>query len=302
MVFNWPVDGKLQLQGLLSGVGTVQILGQRTKQLFSHSQANGVTTFTLPTAPINPICTVVAVDLEGTLAIASKPVISAADEKFVGSLKVEVAASTSAELTYHYTVNGSEPTMQSAPATSPFTISATTTVKARGFYLGSAVTPIVSQTFELLTPLVAVQTLKSDAGLAYTSYAVPESIKNCGQIRAGNKEGQGVVAVPSVAVKPREEFFGLTFTGFIDVPEDGLYRFFVDSDDGSTLKVQGTMVVDNDELHSAAEKSGAIALAKGMHPIELDMFEGAGQDLLRVSWITPGAAKKVVVPATAWKH
>ena len=219
MVFNWPVDGKLQLQGLLSGVGTVQILGQRTKQLFSHSQANGVTTFTLPTAPINPICTVVAVDLEGTLAIASKPVISAADEKFVGSLKVEVAASTSPELTYHYTVNGSEPTMQSAPATSPFTISATTTVKARGFYLGSAVTPIVSQTFELLTPLVAVQTLKSDAGLAYTSYAVPESIKNCGQIRAGNKEGQGVVAVPSVAVKPREEFFGLTFTGFIDVPE-----------------------------------------------------------------------------------
>ena len=302
MVFNWPVDGKLQLQGLLSGVGTVQILGQRTKQLFSHSQANGVTTFTLPTTPINPICTVVAVDLEGTLAIASKPVISAADEKFVGSLKVEVAASTSAELTYHYTVNGSEPTMQSAPATSPFTISATTTVKARGFYLGSAVTPIVSRTFELLTPLVAVQTLKSDDGLAYTSYAVPESIKKCGQIRAGNKEGQGVVAVPSVAVKPREEFFGLTFTGFIDVPEDGLYRFFVDSDDGSTLKVQGTMVVDNDELHSAAEKSGAIALAKGMHPIELDMFEGAGQDLLRVSWITPGAAKKVVVPATAWKH
>ena len=94
----------------------------------------------------------------------------------------------------------------------------------------------------------------------------------------------------------------MTFTGFIDVPEDGLYRFFVDSDDGSTLKVQGTMVVDNDELHSAAEKSGAIALAKGMHPIELDMFEGAGQDLLRVSWIMPSAAKKVVIPATAWKH
>ncbi|MSR42149.1 MAG: hypothetical protein EXS10_09670 [Phycisphaerales bacterium] len=303
MVFDWPKDGTLQLSGLLSGVGTVQILGQKTKQLFTHVQEAGVTTFKLPTTPLHPICTVVSVDLEGTLAVASPPVISAADEKFVGALEVSIAnASSSDQLIYRYTTDGSEPTQASAVAAQPFSIHATTTVRARGFYQDNPATRVESKTFELLTPLPAVQALKSDAGLAYTTYAVAESIKNCSHIRKGNKESEGVAATPSVDVKPREEFFGLTFTGFIDVPEDGLYRFFVDSDDGSTFKVQGSLVVNNDELHSAAEKSGAIALAKGLHPIELDMFEGAGQDLLRVSWITPTATKKVVVPASAWKH
>ncbi|MFM7259026.1 MAG: PA14 domain-containing protein, partial [bacterium] len=80
------------------------------------------------------------------------------------------------------------------------------------------------------------------------------------------------------------------------------YRFFVDSDDGSTMSVHGKTVVDNDGPHSAAEKSGAIALEKGLHPIEIRMFEAAGQDLLRVSWIAPGASKKTEVPATAWKR
>jgi hypothetical protein len=89
---------------------------------------------------------------------------------------------------------------------------------------------------------------------------------------------------------------------FIEVPADGLYRFFVDSDDGSIMKLHGTVVVDNDGPHSATEKSGAIALEKGLHPVEIRMLEAAGQDLLRVSWRGPGMTRKAVVPAAAWKH
>ena len=111
-----------------------------------------------------------------------------------------------------------------------------------------------------------------------------------------------IVATPTVAPKPREEYFGLVFTGSIEVPETGLYRFFVDSDDGSLLRIGDVTVVDNDGPHSATEKSGAIALEKGVHPIELRMFEAAGQDLLRVSWLGPGMTKKAEVPASAWKR
>jgi hypothetical protein len=60
--------------------------------------------------------------------------------------------------------------------------------------------------------------------------------------------------------------------------------------------------VDNDGPHSATEKSGAIALDAGLHPVEIRMFEAAGQDLLRVSWLAPGMVKKAPVPASAWKH
>ena len=68
------------------------------------------------------------------------------------------------------------------------------------------------------------------------------------------------------------------------------------------LFLQDATVVNNDGLHSATEASGAIALEKGLHPISIQMFEAAGQDLLRLSWITPGMTKKSVVPAEAYRR
>ena len=153
-----------------------------------------------------------------------------------------------------------------------------------------------------MTPLAAVQTLKADAGLAFRAFEVAETIKSCAEIQSGHLANEGVVSVPSEAIKPREEFFGLILTGFVDVPQTGLYRFFVDSDDGSELSLHGKTLVNNDGLHSASERSGAIALAKGLHPIEIRMFEGSGQDLLRVSWQGPGMAKKALIGEKAFFH
>jgi len=302
-VFDWPADGKLRLTGLLSKTGAVQILGQRTRNLWTAEQTGDTTVFSLPAQPLDPMCTVVAVDLVEPLEVATLPVIDSADDKFVGSHLVVVGQMGDTRVTYRYTTDGSEPTAKSPAAGRPFTIRASTTVKARGFIGDRAVTRTVERSFEALEPVKAVQALKADAGLAFAAYEVPESIKDCAGITAsGAKVREGVADAPSVAVKPREEYFGLVFTGFIDVPADGLYRFFVDSDDGSVMKLHGRTLVDNDGLHSATEKSAAIALEKGLHPVEIRMLEAAGQDLLRVSWQGPGMARKAVVPATAWKH
>ena len=302
-VFDWPAGGKLRLAGLLTAPTAVQILGQRTRNLWPSEQSGDTTVFSLPEAPLDPVCTVVAVDLAGPLEVAALPVIDSADDTFVGKHLVVVGQMGDTRVTYRYTTDGTEPTAKSPAAGRPFTIEASTTVKARGFVGDAAVTRTVERRFEALVPVKAVQALKADGGLAYTAYEVPESTKDCAAITAaGTKVADGVAEVPSVAVKPREEYFGLVFTGFIEVPADGLYRFFVDSDDGSVLKLHGRTVVDNDGLHSATERSAAIALEKGLHPVEIRMLEAAGQDLLRVSWRGPGMTRKAVVPAAAWKH
>jgi hexosaminidase len=280
----------------------VQILGQRTRNLWPFEEDGDAFVFQLPKEPLDAAATVVAVDLAEPLEVAVLPVISAPDEMFVGSLMVAVGQMGDSKVSYRYTTDGGEPTAQSTPAGKPFTLRESATVKARGFVAGRPVTRTVERRFERLVPLPAVQAFKSDPGLAYAAFEVPSSIKSCADITNGKKAGEGVAEAPSVAVKPREENFGLVFTGFIEVPASGLYRFFVDSDDGSTMSIQGKTVVDNDGLHSATEKSGAIALEQGLHPVEIRMFEAAGQDLLRVSWTVPGAARKSVVPAAAWKH
>jgi alpha-L-fucosidase len=301
-VFDWPADGKLRLSGLLSEVRRVRIIGQVTRNFWTFDRDGDAYVFNLPEKPIDPACTVVVVDLAEPLAVAELPEISAADDVFVGSLMVAVGQKGDSKVVYRYTVDGSEPVATSSAAGRPFTLDASATVKARGFLGDRPVTRTMERRFEALAPVRAVQTLKLDDGLAYAAYEVPESIKSCAAITGAKKVGEGVASVPSVEVKPREEYFGLVFNGFIEVPETGVYRFFVDSDDGSAMLLHGQVVVDNDGPHSATEKSGAVALEAGLHPIEIRMFEAAGQDLLRVSWIAPGMAKKAAVPASAWKR
>lgn len=47
-------------------------------------------------------------------------------------------------------------------------------------------------------------------------------------------------------------------------------------------------VVDNDGLHSAIEKSGQVALKKGLHPFVLDFIEGRGVITLKLQYSREG--------------
>ena len=56
-----------------------------------------------------------------------------------------------------------------------------------------------------------------------------------------------------------EERFGLIYEGFIELPETGVYSFYLRSDDGSTLEIGDQLVINNDGDHGAIEKMGQIA-------------------------------------------
>jgi hexosaminidase len=68
----------------------------------------------------------------------------------------------------------------------------------------------------------------------------------------------------------------------LEVPATDVYTFTLESDDGARLAVSRRVVVDNDGLHSALEKRGAIALAKGWHPIVIEYFNKTGSQALEV--------------------
>ena len=89
------------------------------------------------------------------------------------------------------------------------------------------------------------------------------------------------VDVPSGITDPE---FGLKFDGFIDVPETGIYSFFLTSNDGSVLRIADRLVVDNDGLHGDKEKSGQVALSKGLHAFALDFMEAGGGYTLKLAY------------------
>lgn len=88
----------------------------------------------------------------------------------------------------------------------------------------------------------------------------------------------------------RQEGFGLVFDGYLQVPEDGIYRFATRSDDGSVLWIDGEKVVDNDGPHSMQRIDGLVPLARGWHRLRLTYFNGGGNAGLQLSWGRDGQA------------
>jgi mono/diheme cytochrome c family protein len=94
----------------------------------------------------------------------------------------------------------------------------------------------------------------------------------------------------SLAPRTRDQSFGFVFEGTLIVPKDGRYTFYLDSDDGSRLSVDGFLVAEYDGIHSEGkEESGTIELKQGRRPIRLDYFQGPqGAFGLTVAWSGPG--------------
>lgn len=82
----------------------------------------------------------------------------------------------------------------------------------------------------------------------------------------------------------RDNEFGLRFTSHLKVPAEGEYTFYLNSDDGSRLVIDGTPVVDNDGTHEPRERSGTVTLSAGTHPVTVDYFEADGGEQLSLEW------------------
>ena len=103
---------------------------------------------------------------------------------------------------------------------------------------------------------------------------------------------------PPANCKAAANPFALKFTGHIRVPADGVYNFYVASDDGSRLWIGDKLVVDNDGLHGTIQKDGFIALKAGLHPITVTYFDaGGGGKSLSVSYDGPNLPHQVIPPA-----
>ena len=105
-----------------------------------------------------------------------------------------------------------------------------------------------------------------------------------------------VTSALETGVSPVNSKFAIRFRGTVEVLEAGSYTFYTASDDGSSLAVNGQMVVDNDGLHAFIEQQGQVALNAGVHDIEIVFFQGFGGQGFIPSWSGPGFSKTELVP------
>jgi arylsulfatase A-like enzyme len=108
---------------------------------------------------------------------------------------------------------------------------------------------------------------------------------------------------PDLTVSPRRDDVALLFSGYLEVPEDGEYRFHVTADTGAVLRIHDATVIDADRGHApGSEVSGAVRLQAGKHPFRLYYARrNAGEPQLSLQW-SRGEGAKQDVPASAFSH
>ena len=147
------------------------------------------------------------------------------------------------------------------------------------------------------------------AGLVAEYYGLEGELEDFPAISAGKKPTVKRVD-PQIAFESTQEawpgtelvdHFYARWTGKLSIPKDGNYTFFLESDDGSRLFIDGKQVVDNGGLHAMEEKSGDIQLKAGDHELKVEFFENEVDAGCKFSWQPPGKDKELV-PAAALSH
>ncbi|RSM81667.1 DUF1080 domain-containing protein [Kibdelosporangium aridum] len=92
------------------------------------------------------------------------------------------------------------------------------------------------------------------------------------------------------------DMFVSEVTGNINITTAGTYQFRLTSDDGSRLRIDGQVVINNDGLHGPTPVTGSIQLSPGYHALRIDHFDNLYDQQVTLEWQPPGASGFVVVP------
>ena len=104
----------------------------------------------------------------------------------------------------------------------------------------------------------------------------------------------GVADVPSLKQTRRKGSFALRWRGNLLVPQDGRYKFYLSTDDGSRLYLGGKLILDNGGIHPAQERVAEVDLKAGAQSLVLTYFDGGGQTAFDLKWRGPGIEKSPI--------
>ncbi len=224
----------------------------------------------------------------------SAPEISPDQDCFTGtSMKIYLNSETEGAQ-IRYTLNGSNPSFESELYTKPVTVRENTEIRAAAFADGRFTSDISRRDIARIPKIPALKDSNFVNGLKYRtfhgSWASPPDFSRS----PAKKEGYCKYFDLSLAGK--ENYFAIEFTGYLDVPEDGIYTFTIDADDSGLLIVDGVELAKRMVWGHENTPSGKIALSKGKHPFELIHTEIDGEESLKVKIKGPGLPEQYISP------
>lgn len=198
-----------------------------------------------------------------------------------------------------YTLDGSEPTMISSKYEKPIKLKLDSfiTIKAVSIKRNRKKSPTIEGTYEKMTYFEPVNTQNYSYGITYNYYEGKfSSAKKIDALEIYN----GVVSTLKLPEDRSENFFAVKYQGYLKIPADGIYTFYLTSSDGSVLYIYDKLVVDNDGFHWATTKSGKIALKAGLQPFRINYFKAKRGSYFDIKVEGPNINKQKIPDNWLW--
>lgn len=296
-VFDWPNNGKLRLNGIRNEALEAGLLSSPELRLEVNREGDALV-IELPEIAPNKVDEVIYMDIKGETQVILPPKFQVDEFRFAE--KINVLLKPNEGLNIRYTTDGTEPTFNSQMYMKEgFEINESTTVKARVFDGSNPVSAIAVAEFYKVEAQKAKAVTNLKSGFSFSYYEGDwNQVPNFGKLKSVKN---GTIQTFDLSSRDREEYYGFEFSGYINVPESGAYRFYLRSDDGSQLFINDQMLVNNDGLHGMVEKEGLVVLEKGNHKIKVAYIQKTGGSDLLVNWKGPRSGK-VQIPASVIYH
>jgi hypothetical protein len=194
-----------------------------------------------------------------------------------------------------YTTDGSEPTIKSQQYTAPLKLSETTTIKALTKW-ADAQSRVITYLIEKKKAMPASDVVRVKPGLKASIYEGEfNMLPDFNTLKPVKTK---TISDLDQKIAGKDTFFGILFEGYINIPAEGVYGLFINSDDGSKIVLDDTETVLNDGIHGMREEGKYLVLSKGYHKLRIEYFQserGIGLEFL----VQAPGQKKMVIP-TAW--
>jgi hypothetical protein len=231
-------------------------------------------------------------EIIGDPIVYKEPQIISRSGIFTDSLAVELSTEIPGA-GIHYTLDGSEPSVLSPFYNKKLVLYPENDLRVRAacYRDGKALTGIAEKTFTRVHAFPATKkNVKKGIRFAYYE-GLWEQLPEFSELVP---KTTGLAHAVDESRKSRLMDYAIAFSGLVKIPAEGVYIFYLESDDGSRLILDEKFMIDNDGLHAMEEKFIEVALEKGYHQLEVEFFQRGGGDGLILSWQGPGMEKQVV--------
>jgi hypothetical protein len=219
------------------------------------------------------------------------PYIESGLTLFTETTEIDLACSSKGAK-IRYTLDGTEPTEESNLYKSPIKISESKTLKIRSFHKDLKPSIAIDHEIKKAIFTEATKNIKVKKGLYYDYFerffVTTEDMNGLPPMESGT---MNTFTIENAKI---DNYFGYQFEGYIKLPKDGIYTFYLKSNDGSRLFIDGVELIENEANHGPVEEPGNIALKKGMHKIKVRYFQCGGGKMLKVSYSSNKISKQEI--------